>query len=345
VVITAVASLSGGFHSDCNSLGCSIFTITLGEKILFGNNEDFYLDGTFIKFVPSAGAYHGYVTLGYHNNGHEYDGYAMGGMNDQGLCFDSNGLPAVPLDPKPGQPMAAFHLMESVLYRFASVSEVIEWANTSTWYLDMLASQLHIADANGDVVVISAGTDGQVTFTYMGESHFIVSTNYNLANPDNHIPGCYPCWRYDTAVQMLEDVTSEELLTIAACRDVLDAIHQEGTNPTRYSNVFDLKQRSIYLWHNHNYSTVLEFSLDEELTSGYHIWTIADLFASPTSSTSETVTETTTTTQITTPTTTRISTSTTTPLTDDTSMLLVYIGTLAVLGICVSVLALRRRVM
>lgn len=278
LVIVGVASPFVGSNSINNSLGCSIFTITLGDKILFGNNEDFYLTGTFIKFVPQTGDRYGYVTLGYDDNDHEYDGYAMGGMNDQGLCFDSNGLPEVSLDPKPGQPMAAFHLMEEVLYSYSTVPEVIEWANTSTWYLNMLASQLHVADASGDVVVISAGTDGRIAFTDMGDQHYIVSTNFNLANPDNHIAGCYPCWRHDTAVEMLEDITTEEMLTINACRDVLEAVHQEGTNPTRYSNVFDLKQRSIYLWLERNFEIVVQLNLDDELAMGYHKSTIADLF-------------------------------------------------------------------
>jgi len=259
-------------------LGCSIFTITLGDKVLFGNNEDFYLTGTYIKFVPRIDDDFGYVTLGYDENDHEYDGYAMGGMNDQGLCFDSNGLPEVSLDPKPGQPVAAFHLLEEMLYSYSTVSEVIEWANTSTWYLDMLASQIHVADATGDVVVISAGTDGNVEFTSMEDKHYIVSTNFNVANPENHIPGCYPCWRYDTATDMLDDITTEETLTVEACRNVLDAIHQEGDNPTRYSNVYDLKQKSIHLWFERSYENPFVFDLDEELAKGYQKSMLVDLF-------------------------------------------------------------------
>ena len=61
-------------------------------------------------------------------------------------------------------------------------------------------------------------------------------------------------------------------------RDILDAVHIEAGSPTIYSNVYDLKNRTIYLYHYHDYENVKVFRLDEELAKGYHAYVLADLF-------------------------------------------------------------------
>ncbi|MHA1221575.1 MAG: hypothetical protein ACTSQB_07565, partial [Candidatus Heimdallarchaeota archaeon] len=36
---------------------CTIFTTTIGEKVYFGNNEDYKYDGTYMWFIPSQERY------------------------------------------------------------------------------------------------------------------------------------------------------------------------------------------------------------------------------------------------------------------------------------------------
>ena len=40
---------------------------------------------------------------------------------------------------------------------------------------------------------------------------------------------------------------SEEDLTVSACSDILYAVHQEGENGTKYSNIFDPVNMDLYL--------------------------------------------------------------------------------------------------
>ncbi|MFX1255819.1 MAG: hypothetical protein ACFFCZ_29710 [Promethearchaeota archaeon] len=127
-------------------------------------------------------------------------------------------------------------------------------------------------------MVVSAGPDQELAFTRKNNSNYLVSTNFNLANPDN---GLYPCWRYDIAESMLEDINNENDLTIEAFRDILDAVHQEGTYGTKYSNIFDLKTQEIYVYYNHDFSEFIKLNLAEELDKGRHEYRISDLFSVP----------------------------------------------------------------
>ena len=70
------------------------------------------------------------------------------------------------------------------------------------------------------------------------------------------------CWRYRTAVELLENM---EELSVESMRDVLDAVHVEGHSSTLYSNVYDLQNKLVYLYYFHNYDEVVVLDLAEEL--------------------------------------------------------------------------------
>jgi hypothetical protein len=240
---------------------CTIFTVTLGETVLYGNNEDFMLEDTYMRVVPSqevttpSGSFmsHGFIGFG-------FEGWIEGAMNDQGLCADANGLPSLSLNPHPELDDIFVGTMTDILIECSTVSEAITWFQThncgTSW-----GAQLHFADATGDAVVISV-YDGELNFTRINGAHFLVSTNFNLANHSN---GYYPCTRYDTATSMLSAITSEEDLTVEACRDVLDAVHSEGTYATKYSNIFNPVDLQIYLYQNHNFEQLVTLDMDAEL--------------------------------------------------------------------------------
>ncbi|MFX1566660.1 MAG: hypothetical protein ACFFCH_11790, partial [Promethearchaeota archaeon] len=226
---------------------CTIFTVTLGNTTLFANNEDYSLPGTYVWLMPSqilqlpseAISIHGAIFFGFDDNDQPVDGYPQGGMNDQGLCCDGNGLPEAPLNPYPERELPYAYPFYQILWECSTVNGTIEWFETH--YLgSSLPGQFHFADATGDAVVISAGTDGELAYTRIGNGTYLVSTNFNLANFGN---GEYPCARYQTACSRLDEIESEIDLTIDGCRGILEAVHQEGI--TAYSNIFDLVKRDI----------------------------------------------------------------------------------------------------
>lgn len=248
---------------------CTIFTANINNTVYFGNNEDYLLEGTYMWLCPSQESTtpsgniiaYGIVGFGFNYNNDPHDGYAQGGMNDQGLCADGNGLPSLSLNPHPERESPYTYVIEQTLFECASVSEVIDWYLTHNLGT-VMSCQLHYADASGDAVVVSVGTDGEFNFTRKLSSHYLVSTNFNLANPSN---GYYPCNRYSTATTMLENITAEMDLIVDACRDILDAVHQEGTYATKYSNIFDPVNLEIHLYHDRNFDKRVSLDLVEEL--------------------------------------------------------------------------------
>ncbi len=240
--------------------------------MFFGNNEDYRLWGIYLWFVPaqtiwtpsSSHSTYGAVFFGFDNNDDDLvDGYPQGGMNDQGLCMDGNGLSMYSLNPHPERDSVYCSLMAQVLWECATVEDVVTWFQNHQLGTQM-NYQLHYADATGDAVVISAGPNQELAFTRIGANPCLVSANINVADPARDV---YDCWRYSTAITMLLSISSESTLTPHACRDILDAVHQDGTYATKYSNVFDCVTRDIHLWYDRDYTNGITLNLDAELAA------------------------------------------------------------------------------
>lgn len=271
-----IASISTDVSVDINAnlhIGdsCTIFTVKIGDHVFFGNNEDYRLWGIYAWFVPSQTirrpsgnqSIYGAIFFGFDNNGDPADGYPQGGMNDQGLCVDGNGLGSYSINPHFEREGPYCSLMAQVLWECATVEDVVAWFLTHTIGGSM-NYQLHYADATGDAIVVSAGPDNEIAFTRIGSSSCLVSTNINVADTSRDV---YDCWRYSTSMSLLTAISSESALTFDACRDVLDAVHQDGTYATKYSNVFDCVNRNIYLWYDRVFTNLAMMNLDTELAA------------------------------------------------------------------------------
>jgi len=158
----------------------------------------------------------------------------------------------------------------------ATVEEAIEMAKSYNWG-SKIRYQLHLADATGDAVVISAGRDGELAFTRLSGEGFLVSTNFNLASPEN---GWHPCNRYDTATAMLSDLRDKEDPSLEDFNAVLAAVVQKSeTINTVYSNIFDPKNLVVHLYYFHQFEEVVTIDLREELEKGFHYSVIGQLFS------------------------------------------------------------------
>jgi len=259
--------------SDPTPESCTIFTVSFGDKVLFGNNEDWINPNTYYWVVPPRGGEYGVVYFGFDNF------WPQGGINEKGLAYDVNALPKAALNPHPELPRVKNPFYE-FLKKCSTVEEVIDRVKSHSWESAWRA-QLHVADRTGDAVIISAGPDGEIAFTRKQKGNgYLVSTNFNRANPKN---GRYPCWRYKTAVAMLEKIQDEGDLTADYFRSILDAVHQEGPSAnTVYSNVFDLKLGIIYLYHWHQFDEVVTLNVAEEIAKAPSPTRIRDLFSKDT---------------------------------------------------------------
>jgi hypothetical protein len=239
------------------SPSCTIFTISIGNTVLFGNNEDYLQRELYQWYVPSQNisviggnrSIYGGVFIGYVDN--ETGGLGpQGGMNEHGLMYDGNGLPEVTVNENPNGSSLYFEsAIISSMWDCRNVEEIIEWYKIHKWN-GPFDGQVHYGDASGEAVVVSVDPSTNKWAFTRKTGNYIVSTNFNR-NDTNH--DYYLCERYLTATEMLNQIENEEDLTIQACADVLHAVHQEGTYATIYSNIFDPVNLDIYFNYGESY--------------------------------------------------------------------------------------------
>lgn len=243
--------------------GCTVFTLSRGNQVFFGGNDD-YIEPDSFYWVDQAqeGAY-GAIWIGTPDN-------VQQGVNEMGLAYDANGLPRVDVNPHSERaPFSGGYNSYpiQILRENASVAEVIKWVQAHEWR-SYMHDQMHFADAGGDAVIISAGPDGELVFTRkpVGDS-FLVSTNFNVANPSNG--NDYPCWRFDSAQRALEQLMDQrDVLTVGDAAAVLDITHVEAAASwTIGSMLADLSAGTVYLYYFHQFDQPVVLNVAEQLAN------------------------------------------------------------------------------
>ena len=236
---------------------CTAFCATGGELVLVGNNEDWSNPLTKLWFVPATPGSFGRMYVGFD------DMYPQGGMNERGLWFDGFAVPLVKAAPS-GLPRFPGNIVDRAMAECSTVEEVIRlFAQYDRSFLSR--GILMFADASGDAVSIEV--DAMVRKT---RNHF-VQTNFHqsrsITNDDR---------RFRTATDMLEQAGSD--ISVDLFRRILGATYQKGPAPTLYSNVYELRSRTMHLYYFHDFERAVTFRLDEELRKGARAIDIPSLF-------------------------------------------------------------------
>jgi hypothetical protein len=253
--------------------GCTVFTVSKGEQVFFGGNDDFINPDSYYWVDPGGASGYGAIWIGRPDN-------VQQGVNEKGLAYDANGLPRVDVNPhRELTPVPGDYTIYpiKILRECATVEEVIAWVKTHQWH-SYMHDQMQFADARGEAVVISAGADGELVFSRKppGDS-YLVSTNFNVANPDN---GYGQDSRYSTAQRQLGRLLSQEgELTAQDAASVLDAVHQAGgTSWTIESLVADLPNGIVYLYYFYQFDKPLVLSVAEEIADPHPPGPLSRLF-------------------------------------------------------------------
>jgi len=252
--------------------GCTVFTVSKGGRVFFGGNDDYINPDSYYWVDPGIGENYGAIWIGTRDN-------VQQGVNEMGLAYDANGLPRVDVNPHlEREPVSGGYTIYPIriLHECASVEEVIDWVNTHQWH-SYMHDQMHFADATGDAVIISAGTDGEIVFTRKPPGDgFLVSTNFNVANHDN---GNYS-QRYETATTQLEQLVSQENeLTVQDAVNVLDAVHVEGNSSwTIESMLADLPHGIVYLYYFYQYDKPVVLNVADEIANARADGSLSRLF-------------------------------------------------------------------
>jgi tetratricopeptide (TPR) repeat protein len=258
-----IASLLFIVHSHTDA--CTIVTVAKSEVVLAGNNEDWIFPFTKIWFIPAKKGEFGRICFGFDKLGYRPEG----GMNDQGLFMDANGLGETDWQPIEGK--ETFNAsQEHILAHCATVDDVIRlFKNYNCPRLKF--GKVVIADRNGASLIVEFG-QGQVQFLRKDDGYQI-STNFIQTNYD---PGSYPCYRYNTADAILRKA---EKYSVDLVRTVLSAVSNEVGYPTQYSNIYDLRNGIIYLYNFHNFEEVVVLNLANELSKGKREISLPSLFS------------------------------------------------------------------
>jgi hypothetical protein len=255
---------------------CSIFTAVQGNVVLYGNSEDQHNPDPVLGFYPASSAGYGSVHFGVRFPDGQIN--FEGAVNDQGLAWDVNSTPRFKLNPHREKPyyLGAQNYLTTITKEAASVEEAIRLAG-DFGFGDSMECQIHIGDASGDAVVISAGADGEIAFTRKPAGDgYLLSTNFNLAQPERGPVD----WRWETAEAKLDALRSGQPLTPAYARGILEAVHLRTlTSYTLYSNVIDLKNRRIFLHYMSQFDEVAEIDMAQELAKGKRVIEMRKLFS------------------------------------------------------------------
>lgn len=245
---------------------CTAFVVYRNGLALAGNNEDFWETDTKIWFVPKSGSQRGVagklgrVYFGFKNF------YPQGGMNEAGVFFDGFATAENKIRQSTDKPRFDGNIIDHVMANCGTVSEVV--AEFEKYNLSFLANaMLMFGDPHGDSVIIEGDN-----FLRIKGDHQVVTNFYQSLTP----AGKCPCSRYLAAVK---ELGKGDPVSVESCRDVLATTRQNGQAPTQYSNVYDLKQGLIYLYHFHNYQEVVCLDLAEELKKGAHEIDLPSLFS------------------------------------------------------------------
>jgi hypothetical protein len=241
------------------ALGCLVFCFSDGKHVFGGNNEDYLVPDTRMWFVPAEAGSHGRVYFGFAN------GFPQGGMNDAGLFFDGLALDRREIAKSAERPPFAGNLADRAMAECATVAEVIALFEKHERTM-LAAAQLFFGDRTGDAAIVEG------TAVIRKHGPFLVATNFRQSQTP---PAAISCERYRIATRMLGEAGDA---SVDVCRRVLAATHQEQPAATLYSNVYDLEEGIVYLYHFHNYENVVQIDLEEELAKGAHTVELKSLF-------------------------------------------------------------------
>ena len=245
-------------------LHCTIFNSNEGDLVLAGNNEDntYADDGPTISII-TADQNHSHGCLAVH-----YDRAAKltGGMNDQGLFYDGNAVPATGYTPDPNKQTfseGTEPLRLHILRTCASIDDV--QAVLADYNEPVFATAQHQwVDATGASMICGWNGDaGEQQCLVKSGVPYQASSNFNAFTEE-------PDSRYNTAMAKLEYWQN---ISVAGFTYILSLVHQSNT---LYSNVNDLVARKMYIYYHHpswpdmDFNNVAVVDLADELALGDH---------------------------------------------------------------------------
>ncbi|RLJ75066.1 C45 family peptidase [Pedobacter alluvionis] len=238
------------------SQACTVISCALKGEVFAAANEDDYMGFARMWFNPKTTERYGSVCFGLP------DLQAQAAMNEYGLFYD---FTAQNIDPAKYHPKNIYKgdLFFEILGKCKTVKEALVYLEK---YDYAISSQVLIADALGNSIIINAGTQ------LPKSGYYQINTNFDISAVKTKN---YSCRRYDISEQMLKEAKT---IHVPFFRDILNRTRQEGKLSTIYSNIYDLKRGIITVYHFHDFEYPYIIDLKKELAKGYRLEKISDHF-------------------------------------------------------------------
>jgi hypothetical protein len=238
-----------------------------------GNNEDFGFDfDTYLNVLPSEKGRLGAIAFTYNFAYDRPEAFVQGGLNEQGLFFDFNALPGVPVtsyrgwETKRDFPGGDVAFIKHVLRTCATVPEVI--ALFATYRLpSLLEGQMHVADRLGNLALVNADSILVTTGPHL------VSTNFNACTGRSSAEAA-SCRRYPVAERML----ATRGVSFESFRAVMDSTQPRRGVSTVFTNIADLTTGDIHFYYAGDFRKSWHFRIQDLVARGKRSYLMRELF-------------------------------------------------------------------
>lgn len=260
--IMIIAIVFFGFLLIPDSYACSMFKITMHGKTMVGNNEDYWNPNGRIWFEKGKKGEYGAFYVGFDNF------WPQGGMNQAGLVFDGFAEDYKVISDTLGKKPLGMNFLKEIMRRCATVEDVKSYL--SQFNLSGLeTSMFFFVDKSGKYLVAEGDS------LIIGNKEYYIASNFYPSQVKNECD--VPLSYYQKGRKYLENSRDT---SVAFCTSVMDTMHQERAwgAGTMYTTIYDLNERVVYLYFFRDYTHVVRYNLNEELTKDNHSLTIPSLF-------------------------------------------------------------------
>ncbi len=249
---------------------CTIFIANDNKNVWVGNNEDDNPNKNYrMWFVPSSQKNeNGYILWGGLLTGLQKmfsDKFPEGGINEYGLFIDAAALPEkIKIKKNNTKEDWKGYVIKDILKKCQTVQEAISCLSQYN-LIEQEKAQIFLADASGDYAIVHAN------YIITKKSQNFVLSNYCLNDSNQHL-----CWRRSIVEDLLKSKIEYALDDIKLMME--KSTQTDFGNKTNYSIAADLKQGTIHIFNNRDFSTDLVMNVKQELKKGEREADMVDLF-------------------------------------------------------------------
>lgn len=258
------------FSVSQDSIACSGYKITIGNRTFFGSNHDAWFTTPHIWFENATNCKYGAAFTGARWDGK--NGYApQSGMNEMGLTFER---------------LVAYHplkenfanrktisnptkYLKDILHTCKTVEEVKEYIRKydHSYFIEDIFIYV---DKSGKYLIVEP-----YTLTIGNKSTYVIS---NFCPSITSEQNANKLERYRNGVSFLKNGIDTTLEFCTALSDTMHVCRNKIGDGTLLTSIWDLNNGTVNLYFYHDYKTTIKFNLKEELEKGDHIVAIETLF-------------------------------------------------------------------